>query len=809
MKYFGFLLSLIASLVLAIVLSLQLGPVPPLAGILDPYQGLWQNLYSEEALAKEEISLNNLTSPVEVVYDLDLIPHIFAANEMDLYRAQGYITAQHRLWQMEFQTMAAAGRLSEIVGSQAIEYDRMQRRKGLGFGAEKGLAYLESEDTLTYQKVIAFADGVNQYIDQLSIAQLPIEYKLMDYRPEPWTVYKTILLLKYFSDMLVGDKDLEYTNLYHIIGAEWMEKLFPDIPLENDPVIESSHLWEFKPLPVSRPEGIVYPDSSILFQPIPSPEPGIGSNNWAVSGSKTANGHVILANDPHLNLNLPSLWFAIQLSTPGNSAKGASLPGALGVISGFNKNIAWGLTNATRDVRDWYSITFRSEDRTEYRYNDQWIQSTIRVEEIQVKDETPFIDTVVYTHYGPIMYDKTFGANAQNINFALKWTAHEGSNEQRTFLELNRAENHSDYLQALDHFTSPAQNFVFGSKSGDIAMKVQGKFPLKWEGQGKYLMDGNNPKFEWKEYIPNEQNPATLNPSRGFVSSANQFSVGPSYPYYVFDNSFEHYRNRRLNNRLREMSEITMEDMKELQFDNFHLHASEALPVMLKYLLEDSEKHFSPEANKFIEMLQEWDFHTPSDDPSPPIFESWWEHFMDLAWGKWKQLGKPVVTPNNYQTTQLMTKEPDSEIFDLPETDFVETARELLVQSFDRMVGDMLDWMESETEPTWANYKKTSILHLIPNFAAFGYHNVPTGGGKGMINATGARHGASWRMLVELGPEIKAFGIYPGGQSGNPGSKYYGNFIDQWAKGDYLDFNFREKEQTERALFRTLLKPNR
>lgn len=808
MKYFGFLASLIASLVLAIVLSLNIGQVPPLAGLLDPYHGIWQNAYSEDDLADDQVILKNLTAPVEVVYDEDLIPHVFASNETDLYRVQGFVTAQHRLWQMEFQTMAAAGRISEIVGKRAIEFDRMQRRKGLGFGAEEGMAFLESEDPETLRLVTAYVEGVNQYMEQLPVSRLPIEYKLLNYRPEPWTVYKTLLLLKYMADMLVGDKDLEFTNLHHLIGAEWMEKLFPDFPLDNDPVIESSHKWDFEPLSINKPEGINYPDSSFLIDPMPSPQPGIGSNNWAVSGSKTLSGHPILANDPHLTLNMPSIWFAMQLTTPDHSVKGATLPGALGVISGFNKDISWGLTNATRDVRDWYSITFKSEKRAEYLYNDQWIKSTVRVEEIRVKDELPFIDTVVYTHYGPVVYDKTFRAHVQNINFALKWTAHEGSNEQRTFLELNSGKSHSDYINALNHFTSPAQNFVFASSSGDIAMKVQGKFPLKWDGQGKYLMDGNNPAYEWEDPIPYEQNPATLNPPRGFVSSANQHSVDPSYPYYVFDNSFELYRNRRLNSRLSTMSAISIEDMKDLQFDNFHLHASEALPVMLGYLLEDTTKAYSQTEKELLVKLQEWDFHTPPDHPAPPLFASWWENFHELAWGKWRQEGKPVVLPNNYQTTQLLRKEPGSEIFDQPETEYIETGRELISESFDKMALEIDAWMESEKEPGWANFKKTSIHHLIPDFAAFGYYNIHTGGGKGIINATGERDGASWRMVVEMGDPIKAFGIYPGGQSGNPGSRFYDNLIHKWAKGEYLNFNLRERDEQEQVLFRTNFIPD-
>lgn len=803
MKYFGFLISLILALILAIALSLQLGQVPPLGWLLDPYHGFWQNAYSEDELAKDQVKLKNLSAPVEIVYDEYLVPHIFAQNEPDLFRAQGYVTAQHRLWQMEFQTRAAAGRISEIVGSRALDFDRMQRRKGLSFGAEAALTFLEAEDPETLSLITAYADGVNQYIEQLNAAQLPVEYKLLNYRPEPWPPFKTLLLLKYMADMLVGDKDLEYTNLLQLIGPDLMASLFPDTPQENDPIIESTKKWEFSPLTVEKPADIHYPDTSLLVDPVPSPEPGVGSNNWAVSAAKTLRGHPILANDPHLSLNLPSLWYAMQLTTPDYSVKGATLPGALGVISGFNKNIAWGVTNATRDVRDWYSITFKSDKRLEYLYNNQWIQSTLRIEEIQIKGELPYMDTVIYTHYGPVVYDKYFRSNAQNINFSLRWTAHDGSNEQRTFLDLNRGRDHDDFIRALNHFTSPAQNFAFASVTGDIAMKVQGKFPLRWEGQGKYLMDGSNPDFEWKDPIPASHNPATLNPERGFVSSANQNPVDPSYPYYVFDDDFEQYRNRRLNRRLEEMDSITAQDMKALQQDNFNLHAAEALPVMLAYM---EELPVPPAGNDFLADLKLWDFYAEADLMTPALFDVWWDHFTALAWGKWESPGRPIVYPNNYQTTRLLNEESENPVFDRPETPAIETARHLVAESFERMVEELGDWNDNNGSLTWSNYKKTSVRHLIQDFTVFGHYNIHTGGGAGILNATSERHGPSWRMVVEMAPnDIRAYGVYPGGQSGNPGSRFYDNILEKWIDGEYLRFDLRESGDRDNALFTTTL----
>ncbi|UJP63373.1 penicillin acylase family protein [Mongoliitalea daihaiensis] len=803
MRYIGFLITLIITASLGVVLSISINSIPPLGILLDPHHGFWQHAYSEDALAQESIALKNLKGTVEVVYDEHLIPHIFAENDEDLYRVQGYVTAQHRLWQMEFQTMAASGRISEIVGDIALDIDRMARRKGLPYAAEVAMQYLEKNEPETIRLVEAYADGVNQYIDNLSIARLPLEYKILNYRPESWSAYKSMLLLKYMADMLVGDRDLEFTNLRNMLGSTVLGKLYPDFPRDNDPIIEASKIWDFEPLPVSQPQGIQYPKDSISFENLTQPVEGTGSNNWAVHGSKTASGSPILANDPHLSLNLPSIWYSLQLSTPDHTVKGASLPGALGIISGFNEHIAWGVTNATRDTRDWYKITFKDGNRAEYLYNDRYIQSTFRIETFKIKGQEDFIDTIVYTHHGPIVFDKSFRGDRSDVNYALRWTAHMESNEQRTFLELNKAKDHDDYIEALNHYTSPAQNFVFASKSGDIAMKVQGRFPLKWAQQGKFLMDGNDPAYEWQGFIPNEHNPATLNPARGYVSSANQHPVDPSYPYFVFDGSYEHYRNRRLNSRLEEMQAITIEDMQQLQFDNFNLHAAEALPIMLNLLDFDESTDPDSEDARYFYQLAEWNFYTHPNQTEPTLFQVWWDKFYELTWDKWKKENHPILLPNKYQTTLLLAEEPESEFFDKPETPQIESGADLVKEAYKELISFMKVWNEENEEYSWATYKNTTVQHLVPNFKSFSRSGVYTGGGAGILNATSSRHGASWRMVVEMGDQIKAYGIYPGGQSGNPGSKFYDHFLKTWAIGSYANFDLRTKNSREGILFTT------
>ncbi|MBI0400383.1 penicillin acylase family protein [Cyclobacterium marinum] len=797
MKYIGFFFSLLFSLLLAVGLSINLGNLPPLAKIFDPFKGFWQNAYSEDYDPETEVNIAGLQAEVEVTYDENLIPHIFAENEKDLYLVQGFTTARHRLWQMEFQVLAAEGRLSEIVGEVALNRDREMRRKGLGFGAKNKLKYLKNNDPETLQLMEAYAEGVNAYIAQLSQAELPLEYKLLDYYPEPWSPYKTLLFLMNMAETLSGDSDLANTNFRNLFGSDWQNRLFPDYPQDVLPVVAKDD-WDFIPIEVEEPDS-TYIDSIKISQLLPEKEPGLGSNNWVVSGEKTASGFPILANDPHLALNLPSLWFAAQLSTPKYTVKGATLPGTLGVIIGFNENLAWGMTNADRDVKDWYKITFKDSSREEYLYNGQWIQSRRQLEIFSVKGQNDFVDTVIYTHYGPIVYDRNFKMKGKPVNFALKWTAHGDSNEQKTFIHLNKAKGYPDFEEALSHYAAPAQNFVFASRNGDIGIKVQGKFPLKWRGQGKYLMDGSKPIYEWQGYIPGEHNAEEINPEKHFVTSANQHPVSDNYPYFVYNNNFEYFRNRRISDQLLQQTSITIDDMKALQLDNYNLHASEILPLMLDSLNGENKVL----GEKWLARLEAWDYDADADEMAPALFQSWWDQIERGLFATWEAKGLPISYPNKFNLANSMKNEPNADWFDDPQTNKVEGATFWINKGFSGMVGEM-EGLTAETDSiSWSSYKNTHISHLIPNLTPFGRFNIPIGGGKGIVNASAADWGPGWRMIVEMGSEIKAVGVYPGGQSGNPGSKYYDNLVDAWASGEYLTIGLRDRNKTSGDLFYT------
>ncbi|WP_019670143.1 penicillin acylase family protein [Eudoraea adriatica] len=797
MKYLKFTISLLLTAIIFYGLNTKFGSVPPIGKFLNPATGIWQNEKDESITGI--VSIDGLKDKVTVHYDEQLIPHIFAENENDLYRAQGYITAKHRLWQMEFQTMAAAGRLSEFIGEAALNHDRRQRRQGMGFGAEKTIEKIK-EDPETMAYLEAYAEGVNSYISQLQPKDIPVEYKLLDYKPEPWTAKKTALLLMYMTKDLAGsDNDLEYTNALRMFGKERFDLLYPDFYDVIDPIIPKNTDWSYIDVPLTETPASELPLDTIS-KTIEKPHPDNGSNNWAISGQKSYSGNPILANDPHLGLNLPSIWFVMQLSTPTHNTFGATLPGALGIISGFNKHIAWGETNATRDVQDWYKIEFKDNTRKQYKYDGAWRTANLRVEEIKIKGNATFVDSVRYTHHGPVTYDKNFMGDNELAGYAMKWSGHIGGNNARTFLELNKGKNYDDYVNALKHYTAPAQNFVFASTEGDIAIWIQGQLPNKWKGQGKYLMDGSNPGHDWQSFIPQQFNAHTKNPERGFVSSANQHPVDESYPFYVFNDGYETYRNRVINDFFNSKDTFNIQDFRDLQNNNYNLKAAELLPHIFNTMNTSS---LTKEELQIFNEIKSWNFYNDIDELGPSIWSAWWSALHSLLWDEYKVDDVALKTPYDYQTIHLLKTKGNDAFMDIIETPETETAGDLFLISFKKAAKSLMDWKAQNGTYNWNAYKATYVGHLLQGLPAFSRFNLPIGGGRNIVNATKKNHGASWRMIVEMSSPPTALGIYPGGQSGNPGSRYYDNFIDDWAAGKYRTLNFMQTDSNEDGIIGT------
>lgn len=814
MKTFRFVFSLILTVSIGITFnsSLNIGgsSVPPLGKFMSPFHGFWQNAENEPLPIETSIDTEGLTEPVAVHFDELSIPHIFAKNENDLFFTQGYITAYHRLWQMEFQLYAAAGRVSEILGDRALEYDREQRRIGLMYSAKQSEEAFKKEEPEVYEKIAAYTAGVNAYISDLSYSDYPIEYKLLNYAPEEWTTLKCFLLISNMKNMLSkGEMDLEHTNAIKQWGRDVFDLLYPERPLEAalDPVIPRDTKFNFDPIKVAKPK-VDFP-LQFVNPVLDKQNPDNGSNSFVVNGNKTANGKVILTNEPDLSLNLPSIWYLAHLSCPTINVMGATLPGSPMVTIGFNDSIAWGNTNAKRDLVDWYYIQFKDDKREEYLYNNNWVPTNVEVEEIKVRGGDTYYDTIIYTHHGPVVYDRNFGNSASDLtNLAMKWAAHLPSKEIKALYMTNKATNYEAFLEAFKDFNGPPQNYSFGAANGDIGLSVNGKFPVKWEEQGKFLLDGNETSHEWKAMMPYEHNLHIKNPSQNFVSSGNQHAADTTYPYYQYDYNYEYYRGRRINDRLKIMSRITVEDMMKLQHDNFNYNAFEILPTMLDSL---DTARFNKKEWEYYDMLRSWDFFNEPEKSAPSVYKQWWENLNASLWEEIDSSAAKVYRPSWFNTVKILTKNTDFPMIDNMETAAIETTGDLYRMTFQQTIDDLEEYLEDDDHSLeWYRFKNTTISHIL-KLDAFSFDEVKIGGYRHIVNAASKRHGPSWRMVVELGDgEVNAWGVYPGSQSGNPGNPTYGHMIEDWASGKYNKMVFdRELTQESNSIVHSItFQPN-
>ncbi len=788
LKKISGIILLIVSVTITVILSVNRSSSPALGVLLSPSHGFWANI--ETSPNQNTVTkLKAIHSKATIVYDDNYIPHIFADNEQDLYFAQGYTMAKDRLWQMEFISYAASGRLAEIVGEKALPLDKWHRRLGLRKSAEEALEFM-MEDSITKQTVEAFTKGVNKFIAEAKRGKLPIEYKLMGYKPEKWVPLNSALLLKYMALDLTGrDNDIEYSNALKKFGRQIFDVLYPDKPSVPDPIIPVNTPFQFNAIDApTTPYEEKGSKSDISFYKNPLfyylPPKGLGSNNWVVNGSKTESGLPILCNDPHLALSLPSIWYEMQLHAPGMNVYGVSLPGAPGIIIGYNDRIAWGVTNAGMDVRDWYTVQRKSDDDNKYRIGNEWFEFEKRIEKYKVKGSKSVKEEIKWTKIGPVVYDKDYDIAGDKKDLAMSWTALYKSNDLKAFYLLNRAQNHQDYLEALNHYWCPGQNFVYADIENNIAIKEQGKFWVRYPEQGKFIQDLTHADTQqiFNLFIPNEHNPHALNPNRGFLSSANQIPVDESYPYYVYGFYYENFRNRRINEYLEEHNDFTVNKMKRLQYDNVSVHARDALPIMLPYI----EKKYGH--TEMYKALASWDYITDYDAHAPSFFYQWWDEFEKIAWDELKNTEEATfLYPAEYTTIDIMRDNPNFALFDIQSTPRKETLKDILLISFDSTIV----WFEKNPEKTdFRTYKNTSVTHLSM-LQEFSESNLKIGGYGGIVNATSSRWGASVRFIIDFqDKKVQGYGMYPGGQSGNPGSAAYNTFLEAWVEGKYFKHKF-------------------
>ncbi|UCD56945.1 MAG: penicillin acylase family protein [Candidatus Hydrogenedentota bacterium] len=751
-----------------------------------------------------------LSGKTVVDYDRFGVPHITASNDSDLFFAQGFVTARDRLWQMEYNRRLVAGRLAEILGGSMIEQDFEVRRIGLYRSAAATYETLSEE---MKKLTAAYAAGVNYYISTHR-DKLPREFKNLGYVPEPWHPIDTLAIPMEMMWHLSGSLEEE------LMLAKLVDELGPAKALElisDEPADPETHM-KWKQASGVIPEGFGPNGFKILsglanFSACRGATRFIGSNNWVIDGEKSATGAPILANDPHLALVNPPIWYELHLMGPGINVIGSTFPGVPGVIVGHNEHIAWGVTNVGYDVCDLYVEKLDPERRDHYIHKGESLPFKRVTEKIKYKSGDSMKDIerdILFTVHGPVVEEQEQDGEV----ISMRWTGHEPSTEFRFMYLLNRASNVEEFRTALSYYRLGAQNFIYADIGGNIFYQPTGKVPIR-KGAPYLPLDGSSGEYEWEGYIPYDELPRVLNPEEHFIATANARPVDASYPYYIgyfFDIG---YRVRRIKDLLRAEEKLTFEDVRAIQADNYVLAAERLKPRLLAAV--EREKSMLPErTRKAAKMVKEWDNHSTMESAACTIFNKWLERIAlntlkdDLSEDSFEYWAS---NPDVIVVLLLRSASPNAlqfDWFDNTRTTMHETGHQIIARSLQETVDELGLMYGYDMEGwKWGKIHTTTLRHELGKRNPL-YNNgpYPRAGSNDTVDNAGfsffehgfeSRSGPSLRMTVELKPGVeRAANTIPGGQSGDPSNEHYQDqLLDFWLKHEAHPMLFTRKKIKE------------
>ncbi|WP_191566050.1 penicillin acylase family protein [Metabacillus idriensis] len=753
------------------------------------------NLYIEKSLPKlsGDINVSGIKNAVEVTRDKNGVPHISTQSEQDLYIAQGYVQAQDRLFQMDLSRRQASGMLSEVVGEAAVDRDKFFRTLGLRRAAE---ASYPEYDQKSKEAMKWFADGVNAFIEEASAnGTLPPEFKLLGYEPASWTPIDSLTIGKYMAFDLGGHWSGQAFRYWALdtFPEEKAYDLFPSYP-KDAPEILTAYKDVHLEIEKSFASAIIPPEFN-------------GSNNWVVSGEKSKSGKPLLADDPHLSLGTPSIWYQMHLQAEEMNVSGVIFAGVPGIILGHNDHIAWGVTNTGPDVQDLYIEKRNPDNPHQFLYNNKWEDATVHSEPIAIKDAKTLDYEVVETRHGPIVSDFAFDKH-KDTALAMKWTALMPSAEFQAVLSMNKAKNWDEFEDALTDFHVPTQNFVFAGSDGTIAYKANGKIPIRKKGDGLIPVPGWTDEYEWEGFIPYDELPRVINPEEGFVATANNKVIDESYPYHISHHWAQPYRYKRIKEVLETSKKLTLNDMKNLQMDQQNLYAEEFLHPLLERIsasdLNDTEK---AAAN----LLGKWNLQDDKEMTAPLLFHLLMKEIPVT-------LFKEAVPKNMdtlFEGKQGIVDELLRRALNGDESEWIAEKGgldQVLHTSFRNVVSSLIEEYGKNPEDwNWGDYHQLYFGHPLSSASPvlkWLFNNekpLPVGGSQITVGAASytaegvVDHGASWRFVIDAAEISKGHHIVGPGQSGHVKSEWYHDQLDDWISGNYHLTDIHA-EQTEKGL---------
>lgn len=756
------------------------------------------------------IKVAGLKAPVQVLRDAHGVPHLRAQSMNDLSFAQGYVTAQDRLWQMDLSRRLADGELSEIFGKRTLELDIENRTLGFREASERAVREL---DPKALEFITAYTAGVNAFISTHR-DHLPIEFALLHYQPRLWRDADSFGISLNMAKRLNTSwrSDLMRERIRSRVTPELYADLFPDRSPLDHPVAEAVS----GPIKALHPnaDGTLAPDldsrADADLDPVltaltctnAAADLAVGSNNWVVSGAHTRSGKPLLSNDPHLGHSVPSIWYQIHLKAPGLNVSGVSLPGGPLVIIGHNEWIAWGMTNTGPDVQDLYRESFKPGDPNQYLETGQWVDADVRQENIKVRGGSDYQLTVRATRHGPII--------RQNGEFglALKWTALQPHALTVPFLKMNQALNWQEFKEALHSFTGPEQNIVYADVDGNIGYYAPAWVPVRKQGDGSVPVPGDTDNFEWMGYIPFEDLPHAYNPPGGIIATANSRVVPDGYPYSITREWAAPWRTARIFQLLESGENLTVADMLSIDMDTYSLEDEDLARELVA--AGTARPPVTADAQYALSLLRSWDGEARLDSAATLVCEASRPQLLkrllkpklgdDLSGYHWSL--DMTFVDNVIQQQRTRWLPPGDADFNVTLMKSLEEA----VRQIPQMVRsrDRAAWRWGETIPLTFHHPLDSIPlmgHLL-DLGPFPQKGMAT-----TVKATTPSAGPSMRMVVDFSDLDASVNNLTLGESGQVSSPYYKDQFQAWYNGQSFPMLFTDAAVERGATHRLVLQP--
>ncbi len=805
-----------------------------------------------------DIQLDGLDAAVDIYRDDMGVPHIYATTAHDLFFAQGFVHAQDRFWQMDFWRHVGSGRVSEMFSSE-VETDAFLRTLGWRVTAEQEWEQLSP---ILKNNLTSYTEGVNAYLNDHAAPALSLEYSILgllnaNYTIEPWTPIHSLTWGKAMAWDLRGnmDEEIERAVLLKTLTPEQVSALFPPYP-QDHPFIVSQIENGISANAPTQPSAFDLPNETLaalehnvsLLEPVLGPAgDGIGSNSWAISGERTTTGLPLLANDPHLGIQMPSIWYQVHLECkpiteecPYNVA-GFTFAGVPGVIIGHNDKIAWGFTNVGPDVMDLYIERVNPENPDQYEVNGEWVDFETRKEVINVAGGDPVEITVRLTRHGPVI-SETYGdlknENTDNdpefIPFkeragldlpedyviALKWTALAPSTPFEAVWGFNKAQNWDDFRVAAKQFHVPAQNLLYADVEGNIGYQMPGDIPIRAKGDGTLPVPGWTDEYEWTGFIPFEELPYTFNPPEGYIVTANNQVPPNDFPYLITQDWNYGFRAQRIVDMIENApAKLDITYTQNMQGDAFDANGPVFVPLLTQL---DFESASSNEAAA-LDLLKNWDYQAKADSPAAAIFEAFWRQLLqntcndDLPENYWPEGG------SRYGEFMRNLSVDAGWWDDKTTLDVVETRDEILKKSLvnavaelEKILGnDLSKWNWGDLHTSTFRNETLGESGVPPIEALFNRGPFRTSGGSSIVNATAwnALEGyqvtdvPSMRMIVDLSDLNNSVTVHTTGQSGHAYHAHYIDMAQLWADINYYSMSWDQTKIMSEAEGHLALKP--